>query len=376
MARSGSTRVVVGMSGGVDSSVAALRLTEAGYDVHGLFMTNWEDDDEAYCTSAQDLQDARAVCDMLSIPLHRVNFASDYRARVFSYFLKEYEAGRTPNPDVLCNREIKFGACFDYARRLGADLVATGHYACTDGDGALLRAVDEAKDQTYFLLGVSAETLRQTLFPIGDLEKHEVRRIADRHGLPNHAKPDSTGICFIGERPFRDFLARYLPGQPGDIVADDGQVIGRHQGLMYYTIGQRQGLGVGGRAGAGEAPWYVAAKDLAGNRLIAVQGHDHPALMSAGLSAVDAHWVAGGAPASSLRCQARIRHRQALQDCDFRLLPDGIDVRFDRSQRAVSPGQFIAFYRGRVCLGGATIDASLPRPAPDVESMAADSAAV
>ncbi|MGB5621975.1 MAG: tRNA 2-thiouridine(34) synthase MnmA [Gammaproteobacteria bacterium] len=376
MARSGSTRVVVGMSGGVDSSVAALRLAEAGYDVHGLFMTNWEDDDEAYCTSARDLQDARAVCELLSIPLHRVNFSTDYRQRVFAHFLREYEAGRTPNPDVLCNREIKFGACFDYARRLGADLVATGHYACTDGNGTLLRPVDEAKDQTYFLLGVSAETLRQTLFPIGDLEKQDVRRIADRHGLPNHAKPDSTGICFIGERPFREFLARYLPGQPGDIVAGDGQVIGRHHGLMYYTIGQRQGLGIGGRADAGEAPWYVAAKDLAGNRLIAVQGHDHPALMSSGLRAIDAHWVAGGAPASVLRCQARIRHRQALQDCEFRLFPRGIEVYFDRCQRAVSPGQFIAFYRGRECLGGAIIDAPLRTPAPEIDAKAADAAAV
>jgi len=376
MARPGSTRVVVGMSGGVDSSVAALRLTQAGYDVQGLFMTNWEDDDEAYCTSAQDYQDARAVCDMLSIPLHQINFAADYRERVFSYFLKEYAAGRTPNPDVLCNREIKFGACFDYARRLGAGLVATGHYASTDGNGALLRAVDEAKDQTYFLLGVGAATLRRTLFPIGDLEKQGVRRIADRHGLPNHAKPDSTGICFIGERPFREFLARYLPGQPGDIVADDGQVIGRHQGLIFYTIGQRQGLGIGGRADAGEAPWYVAAKDLTRNQLIAVQGHDHPALMSSGLRAVDAHWVAGETPAPALRCQARIRHRQALQDCAFRHVPGGIEVRFERPQRAVSPGQFIAFYRGRACLGGAIIDAPLRLPAADFAEMAADSAAV
>lgn len=364
------------MSGGVDSSVAALRLTEAGYDVQGLFMTNWEDDEEAYCTSAQDFQDASAVCDMLSIPLHRINFAADYRERVFGYFLREYEAGRTPNPDVLCNREIKFGACFDYARRLGADLVATGHYARTDGRGALLRAVDEGKDQTYFLLGVSAPTLRQTLFPVGALRKQDVRKIADQHGLPNHAKPDSTGICFIGERPFREFLSRYLPGQPGDIVSDDGEVIGRHQGLMFYTIGQRQGLGIGGRADAGDAPWYVAAKDLTRNRLVAVQGHDHPALMSIGLKAVDASWVAGEAPAPVQRCQARIRHRQALQECEFRHVSGGLEVRFERPQRAISPGQFIAFYDGPTCLGGAIIDASVPVPAADVAGVRTDPATV
>jgi len=352
-------RVVVGMSGGVDSSVAALRLVEKGLDVHGLFMTNWEEDEEGYCTAARDLQDARAVCDMLSIPLHRVNFSADYRERVFSHFLAEYRAGRTPNPDVLCNREIKFGACFDYARRLGADRVATGHYACTDGSGVLLRAADEAKDQTYFLLGVDAETLRHTFFPIGDLEKREVRRIADEHGLPTHAKPDSTGICFIGERPFREFLSHYLPAEPGDIVTDEGQAIGRHQGLMYYTIGQRQGLGIGGLPDADDAPWYVAGKELAQNRLIAVQGHDHPALLSDGLIAVDPHWIAGDAPAESMRCQARIRHRQPLQDCEFQLTAGGVRVHFDRPQRAVSPGQFIAFYRGRQCLGGATIDAAL-----------------
>jgi tRNA-specific 2-thiouridylase len=353
------------MSGGVDSSVAALRLVEAGLDVHGLFMTNWEEDEEAYCTAARDLQDARAVCDLLSIPLHRVNFSADYRERVFSYFLAEYRAGRTPNPDVLCNREIKFGACFHYALRLGADTVATGHYACTDGSGALLRAADESKDQTYFLLGVEAETLRRTRFPIGEMEKREVRRIADEHGLPTHDKPDSTGICFIGERPFREFLSRYLPAQPGDIVTEDGQVIGRHQGLMYYTIGQRQGLGIGGRADADDAPWYVAGKDLRRNRLVAVQGHDHPALLSPGLVAVDPHWIAGEAPAEALRCQARIRHRQALQDCEFRLDGSRVQVRFDRPQRAVSPGQFIAFYQGRRCLGGATIDAALSAPAAE-----------
>ncbi len=355
-------RVVVGMSGGVDSSVAALRLVEQGLDVHGLFMTNWEEDEEAYCTAAQDLQDARAVCDILSIPLHRVNFSADYREHVFSYFLAEYRAGRTPNPDVLCNREIKFGACFHYARRLGADLVATGHYACTDGSGVLLRAADEGKDQTYFLLGVDAQTLRHTRFPIGDLEKQAVRRLADEHGLPTHAKPDSTGICFIGERPFQEFLSRYLPAEPGDIVTEEGQVIGRHQGLMFYTIGQRQGLGIGGRHDAEDAPWYVAGKDLARNRLIAVQGHDHPALLSAGLIAVDPHWIAGDPPAESVRCQARIRHRQPLQDCEFKISGEGLRVRFDRPQRAVSPGQFIAFYRGRQCLGGATIDAALAFP--------------
>ncbi len=348
------------MSGGVDSSVAALRLLEAGHEVHGLFMTNWEEDEQAYCTAAQDFQDARAVCELLSIPLHRVNFAADYRQRVFRYFLHEYRAGRTPNPDVLCNREIKFGACFDYARRLGASKVATGHYARTDQHGRLLRAADEAKDQTYFLLGIDAQTLRDTLFPIGDLQKQEVRRIADQQGLPNHAKPDSTGICFIGERPFREFLSQYLPERPGEIVTDQGEVLGEHRGLMYYTIGQRQGLGIGGRSTMPEAPWYVASKDPNRNHLVVVQGHDHPALMSHGLTAVDAHWIAGRAPASSMRCRARIRHRQALQDCEFELTPRGLTVHFECPQRAVTPGQFIAFYRAEECLGGAVIDHALP----------------
>jgi len=360
MTGSSQNRVIVGMSGGVDSSVAALRLLEAGHDVHGLFMTNWEEDEEAYCTAAQDFQDAREVCGLLSIPLHRVNFAADYRKRVFGYFLREYRAGRTPNPDVLCNREIKFGACFEYARRLGATKVATGHYARTDSDGRLLRAADEAKDQTYFLLGVDAATLRDTLFPIGDMQKQDVRQIADQHGLPNHAKPDSTGICFIGERPFREFLSQYLPEQPGEIVTEQGEVLGEHRGLMYYTIGQRQGLGIGGRSAMAEAPWYVAAKDLPHNRLVVVQGHDHAALMSQGLMAVDAHWIAGGAPAPQMHCQARIRHRQSLQPCEFRQTPEGLEVRFERPQRAVSPGQFIAFYLAEECLGGAVIDQAVP----------------
>ncbi|MGB5209193.1 MAG: tRNA 2-thiouridine(34) synthase MnmA [Gammaproteobacteria bacterium] len=360
MNRSASKRVIVGMSGGVDSSVAALRLIEAGHEVHGLFMTNWEEDEEAYCTAAQDYQDARAVCELLSIPLHRVNFSADYRERVFSYFLREYRAGRTPNPDVLCNREIKFGACFEYARRLGAVRVATGHYARTEGDGRLLLAADEAKDQTYFLLGITAATLRDTLFPIGDLHKQEVRRIADQQGLPNHAKPDSTGICFIGERPFRDFLSRYLPAQPGEIVTAEGEVLGEHQGLMYYTIGQRQGLGIGGRSAMAEAPWYVSAKDATRNRLVVIQGHDHPALMSQGLIAVDPSWIAGQAPALPLACDARIRHRQSLQACEVRPTSRGLEVCFERAQRAVSPGQFVAFYHSGQCLGGAVIDHALP----------------
>src|SRR5687768_4488420 len=281
------------MSGGVDSAVAALLLRRAGYDVHGLYMSNWEDDD-SYCTGAQDFQDARAVAAELDIPLHRVSFAEEYRARVFEYFLTEYRAGRTPNPDVLCNREIKFGICLEYAARLGARRFATGHYARIEQEACgpvLLKALDSDKDQSYFLHAVAREHFSQVLFPLGNLEKREVRTLAREAGLPVFDKPDSTGICFIGERPFREFLARYIPTSPGDIVTESGEIVGRHRGLAFYTLGQRGGLEIGGRAGARDEPWYVAGKDLARNRLVAVQGHDHPLLVSRALSTGPCNWL-------------------------------------------------------------------------------------
>jgi tRNA-specific 2-thiouridylase len=353
-------RVVVGMSGGVDSSVAALLLKQQGYQVHGLYMFNWDEDEEGYCESAQHYRDAQAVADHLDIPLHRVNFAGEYRERVFRHFLREYRAGRTPNPDVLCNREIKFGVCFDYAKRLGARYVATGHYARSPGDGRLLIARDALKDQTYFLHAVSADRLGQTLFPVGHLLKTEVRRIADEHGFPNHDKKDSTGICFIGERPFRQFLSRYLPARPGEIQDENGHVLGRHAGLMYYTIGQRQGLGIGGHSDRPEVPWYVAGKDLDRNVLLVVQGHDHPRLMSNGLVADDWHWIGGSSPTLPLECMGRIRHRQPLQHCRVQSDGDRLFIEFDHSQRAIAPGQFVALYSGDECLGGGVIQSAVP----------------
>jgi tRNA-specific 2-thiouridylase len=356
-----SIRVIVGLSGGVDSSVAALLLQRQGYRVEGLFMKNWEEDDtEAYCSAAEDLRDAQAVADQLGIPLHTVNFASEYWDRVFSYFLQEYRAGRTPNPDVLCNREIKFRAFLDFAReQLAASQIATGHYAALerhDGINRLIRAEDEEKDQTYFLYMLDQSQLHHARFPLGGLRKQQVREIARQAGFPNHKKKDSTGICFIGERKFRDFLQRYLPAQPGDIVTPLGKVIGRHQGLMYYTLGQRQGLGIGGRQDAGEAPWYVVGKALDHNRLIAAQGHDHPLLLSTTLEADQLHWVAGAAPALPLTCQARIRHRQPLQACQIQPEDPGYcRVVFEQPQRAITPGQAIVFYQQKECLGGGTI---------------------
>ena len=363
-------RVVVGLSGGVDSAVAALLLKQAGADVHALHMTNWEDDD-GYCTSAEDLQDARQVCEQLGIPLHHVNFSNEYRDRVFTYFLDEYRAGRTPNPDVLCNREIKFGVFREHAHRLGSDLLATGHYARTtfDAGTAMLRkGADPAKDQSYFLHAVSAAALAETVFPLGDLLKSTVRDIAREHGLATSDKKDSTGICFIGERPFREFLATYLPARPGPIRTPGGRQIGEHQGLMYYTLGQRQGLGVGGRRDAGDAPWYVADKDLDANALIVVQG-EHPLLFSAGIEATDASWIgpepAGlGAP-DGLRCAVKVRYRQPDQACRVERLDERrLLVTFDESQRAVAPGQFAVFYDGDRCLGGAVIDRLCREQAP------------
>jgi tRNA-specific 2-thiouridylase len=352
-------RVVLGISGGVDSAVAAVLLKDAGYDVHALFMRNWDADEDGYCTAAADLQDARRVCDDLGIPLHTVNFAAEYRERVFEHFLAELRAGRTPNPDVACNREIKFGACFEHARRLGAEWFATGHYARTAlvaGRPALLRAADRGKDQSYFLHTVPGSLLARTLFPIGGLAKTQVRRIAHERALPVHDKRDSTGICFIGERPFAAFLAQYLPAQPGTIEATDGRPLGRHRGLMYYTLGQRQGLQLGGVRGAAEAPWYVASKDLDRNVLVVSQQHDDPLLMSTEFHTEPAHWIAGNPPASRFECMVKTRYRQPDQAATVAVLDDGsCQVRTAVPQRAVTPGQSAVFYAGEACLGGAVI---------------------
>jgi tRNA-specific 2-thiouridylase len=362
----GDSRIMVGLSGGVDSSVAALLLQRQGYRVEGLFMKNWEEDDTAdYCSATEDLKDAQAVADLLRIPLHTVNFASEYWDQVFAYFLDEYRAGRTPNPDVLCNREIKFRAFLDFAREhLAASHIATGHYASlerTDNVCRMIRAADEEKDQTYFLYMLDQSQLCHALFPLGDLKKQQVREMARQAGFPNHKKKDSTGICFIGERKFRDFLQRYLPAQPGDIENPDGKVIGHHQGLMYYTLGQRQGLGIGGRQDAQEAPWYVVAKDLERNRLIAAQGRDHPLLLCQTLEAAQLHWITGDAPSLPLTCHARIRHRQPLQACEIQAAENGrCRLLFEQPQWAVTPGQAVVFYRHRECLGGGTIEKAIP----------------
>jgi len=353
-------KIILGLSGGVDSAVAAVLLQDAGAVVEALHMTNWEDDD-GYCTAAEDLQDARRICGQLGIPLHHVNFAKQYHDRVFEYFLDEYRAGRTPNPDVLCNREIKFGVFREYAKRLGGELLATGHYARTatiDGVPALLKGADRGKDQSYFLHAVSADALAETVFPLGELQKADVRRIAKERGLVVHDKKDSTGICFIGERPFREFLSTYLPANPGPILTVDGREAGTHFGLMYYTLGQRQGLGIGGRRDAGEDPWYVVAKDIAANTLIVDQG-DSPLLLSDSLVATHPAWIGSPPPglADGLRCNARIRYRQADQPCSVQhSFDDRLTVRFEQPQRAVAPGQFAVFYLGEQCLGGATID--------------------
>ncbi|MDE2350068.1 MAG: tRNA 2-thiouridine(34) synthase MnmA [Gammaproteobacteria bacterium] len=350
--------VIVGMSGGVDSAVAALRLREAGCDVQGLFMANW-DDDEAYCTAAADYQDARRVCELLGIALHRVNFAAEYRQRVFDHFLRELAAGRTPNPDVLCNREIKFGVALDYMHRLGAEWVATGHYARVAheaGGPRLLKAVDGSKDQSYFLHAIAPAALARTLFPLGDLPKTEVRRRAHAAGLPVHDKPDSTGICFIGERPFADFLSAYVDDAPGPIETAEGLVIGRHRGLAFYTLGQRGGLGLGGRADSQPAPWYVAAKDAARRALIVVQSPDHPLLLSSEFEATDAHWLVPARAGGEFDCNVKTRYRQRDLKCRVAVQSDGrLRVRLEEPARAVTPGQYAVFYDGDVCLGGAVI---------------------
>ena len=352
-------RVILGLSGGVDSAVAALLLKDAGADVQALHMTNWEDDD-GYCTAAEDLQDARLVCEQLDIPLHHVNFSQQYRDQVFEYFLDEYRAGRTPNPDVLCNREIKFGAFRDHAKRLGGEYLATGHYARTgriDGNAALLKALDQNKDQSYFLHAVSAEALAETIFPLGELQKGEVRRLARDRGLRIHDKKDSTGICFIGERPFREFLSTYLPANPGPIRTANGDPIGTHNGLMYYTLGQRQGLQIGGRKDASDEPWYVVDKNMQENALIVAQGETE-LLLSDSLVATDASWI-GAAPDgldTGLKCMAKVRYRQSDQACTVRTDGNVLKVEFDEPQRALAPGQFVVFYAGDRCLGGAVID--------------------
>ena len=354
-----SPLVLVGLSGGVDSAVSAWRLKEAGHRVEAFHMTNWEDDD-GYCTAAADLQDAQRVADELCIPLHRVDFSAEYRARVFACFLADHAAGFTPNPDVLCNREVKFGACFDHALRLGADFVATGHYADTR-DGWLLRARDTDKDQTYFLCDVPGERLRQTLFPLADLPKPEVRALARRIGLPVHARKDSTGICFIGERPFREFLSRYLPAQTGAIEDETGRVVGEHRGVAYYTLGQRHGLGLGGRRDTPEGAWFVAAKDVERNVLRVVQGHDHPALLTTEFRCDEPRWI-GPAPRSGQALTVRIRHRAPDVPCDWSREVHGTGPTVGRLRiglptplRAVTPGQWAVFYDGNRCLGGGII---------------------
>jgi tRNA-specific 2-thiouridylase len=348
------------MSGGVDSSVAAYLLLQQGYQVEGLFMKNWDEDDGTeYCTALSDLADAQQVADKLGIKLHTANFAAEYWDRVFEHFLAEYKAARTPNPDILCNKEIKFRAFLDYASMLGADYIATGHYARLrhgDEGAQLLKGLDNNKDQSYFLHAVHEDKLARTLFPVGELQKEEVRAIAQDQGFVTHDKKDSTGICFIGERRFKDFLATYLPAQPGAIHNESGDVMGEHQGLMYHTMGQRQGLGIGGIRGGDERPWYVAEKHLDTNVLTVVQGNDHPALFHRQLSCSDIEWISDTAPSFPLRCSAKTRYRQPDQACTIHKDASGYRIDFDEAQRAVTPGQSVVVYLDDVCLGGGIIE--------------------
>ncbi len=353
------TRIVVGMSGGVDSSVAALLLKQQGYDVIGIFMKNWDEKDEfGYCSASEDYEDVQRVCDQVGIPYYTVNFEKEYWDKVFTYFLDEYKKGRTPNPDVMCNKEIKFKAFLEHALQLGADYLATGHYARVDyhdGKYRLLRGLDANKDQTYFLNALGQYQLSKAMFPIGHLNKAQVRAIAADYGLATAGKKDSTGICFIGERDFKSFLSHYLPAQPGEMRSLDGEYKGKHDGLMYYTLGQRKGLGIGG-AGTGE-PWFVAEKDLKNNILYVVQGEGHPALYSNGLLATDLSWVSGELPKEPLKCTAKFRYRQQDKRVTVEMTSDTTcRVSFDEPQSSVTPGQAVVFYDGEVCLGGATID--------------------
>ncbi|SHF02312.1 tRNA (5-methylaminomethyl-2-thiouridylate)-methyltransferase [Modicisalibacter ilicicola DSM 19980] len=357
-------KVIVGMSGGVDSSVSALLLLEQGYRVEGLFMKNWDEDDGTeYCTARADLADAQAVCDRLGIKLHTANFAAEYWDNVFEHFLAEYRAGRTPNPDILCNREIKFKVFLEYAEMLGAERIATGHYVRRGEDGGrprLLKGLDANKDQSYFLHAVPEAAIARSLFPVGELEKPQVRGLAERHGLATARKKDSTGICFIGERRFRDFLKQYLPARPGRIETPEGDVIGEHLGLMYYTLGQRQGLGIGGLADYPDAPWYVATKDLERNVLVAVQGKHHPLLYTDALATETMEWIAGAPPAGgAMRLTAKTRYRQEDVPCSVNARGDGgVEVSFDTPQWAVTPGQSLVLYEGEICLGGGVIRAA------------------
>ena len=351
--------IVVGVSGGVDSSVAALLLRDQGFEVTGLFMQNWADDGSGDCRAEDDRRDAVAVCGKLGLPIRFRDFSREYWDGVFQHFLSEYAAGRTPNPDVLCNREIKFKHFLDAAHELGAEAIATGHYArvdCVDGRYRLLRAKDRGKDQSYFLHQLGQAQLAATRFPLGELQKDEVRRIAAEHGLATAAKKDSTGICFIGERDFREFLSRYLPAKPGEIRTPDGQRVGEHPGVFYFTLGQREGLNIGGVRGRPQAPWFVVGKDIERNVLFVDQGHDSQWLQSTILRSEPAHWIAGRAPAEHFRCTAQTRYRQPDEGCEVDVLDDGsLSVRFDRPQRAVTPGQSLVLYDGDACLGGAVI---------------------
>ncbi|MFJ7974945.1 tRNA 2-thiouridine(34) synthase MnmA [Peribacillus sp. JNUCC 23] len=351
------TRVVVGMSGGVDSSVAALLLKKQGYDVVGIFMKNWDDTDEnGVCTATDDYNDVIAVCNQIGIPYYAVNFEKQYWDKVFTYFLEEYKAGRTPNPDVMCNKEIKFKAFLEHAVSLGADYLATGHYAQVayrDGEYKMLRGIDENKDQTYFLNQLTQSQLEKVMFPLGHIDKKEVREIAKEAGLATATKKDSTGICFIGERNFKDFLSNYLPAQPGNMETLDGKVMGKHEGLMYHTIGQRHGLGIGG---SGE-PWFAVGKDLKRNILYVGQGFENDVLYSDSLKAVNMSWVAQHAPAAEFSCTAKFRYRQTDSKVDVKVLENGdVEVIFAEPVRAITPGQAVVFYDGDVCLGGGTID--------------------
>ena len=363
MTDSQNEKIIVGMSGGVDSSVSALLLQQQGFEVEGLFMKNWEEDDtEEYCSASVDLADAQQVCDKLNIPLHTVNFSSEYWDQVFEYFLQEYRSGRTPNPDIMCNREIKFKAFLEHAQSLGAQRIATGHYVRSrkqNHETQLLKGSDADKDQSYFLYALNQHQISHALFPVGDLEKGKVRRLAETHKFLVFDKKDSTGICFIGERKFKDFLQRFIPAQPGIIESIDGKPLGEHSGLMYYTIGQRQGLGIGGTTDGSESPWYVVEKQLATNTLVVAQGHHHPLLYNSSCSIGELHWISRPEIELPYSCSAKIRYRQQDEACNI-ISIDGSTavVEFEHPQRAITPGQALVFYQRDICLGGGTIESA------------------